>query len=452
MTGARLCRAHFRPFDLAITVTGNGTVISNGTTLECSSTCTFQPRRAEPTLTATPALGWRFDGWGGDCSGSNPTTTLPLTGDRACTAAFSRVSGFFLLTMIVEGGSVSSAPAGVECSSTCVLLFAAGRAFDLTAAETSQSIVSAWSDDCPAGSTTINHVVIDRDKTCRVRFGPRPAYVVAEMTVMPPTPHVGEITTFHSHSYLFDPVTNSRDYSVITQVSWDFGTDGGGPFASSITQHAFQTAGSHTVRLAAVSASLVGYAEVTLNVQEALQPSFTLTLNKTPSGQGAVNTQPPGLFRCHNACNSAALLLESGSTLTLVAVSDAQFQFSGWTGCQSVIGTECTVTMSADRSVTANFVPIVADFTLTVVIVAPPGSLGTIVGSSSNNTINCLASGGASSVCSQTFAPGSATQVRPGAAEAGAGFGSWSGCDSTSGSRCNVTLNSNRTVTATFIQ
>ncbi len=99
---------------------------------------------------------------------------------------------------------------------------------------------------------------------------------------------------------------------------------------------------------------------------------------------------------------------------------------------------------------TASFEPITTNVTLTVVLNAPAGSQAEIVGSSAGTTINCLAAGGPSSVCSQTFAPGSVAQVKP-AGDATTQFGSWSGCDAITGAnRCNVTLTSDRTVTATF--
>jgi len=139
--------------------------------------------------------------------------------------------------------------------------------------------------------------------------------------------------------------------------------------------------------------------------------------------------------------------------VTFAAAPEALSQFTSWSGCDSVSpgGTLCTVTVGADQTVTANFES-TTSFTLTVVINAPAGSQGIIVGSIAGNTINCLAGGGPSSVCSQTFAPGTITQVRPSSGEFVL-FGRWSGCDSVTGaSRCNVTLNSNRTITATFLQ
>ncbi len=42
------------------------------------------------TLTAEPALGWRFTGWSGDLSGAQPSSSLTFTGDAAVTATFAQ--------------------------------------------------------------------------------------------------------------------------------------------------------------------------------------------------------------------------------------------------------------------------------------------------------------------------------------------------------------------------
>lgn len=42
------------------------------------------------TLTATPAAGSTFKGWGGDCDGASPTCTIRLSGSRDVMAYFSK--------------------------------------------------------------------------------------------------------------------------------------------------------------------------------------------------------------------------------------------------------------------------------------------------------------------------------------------------------------------------
>jgi hypothetical protein len=50
----------------------------------------------------------------------------------------------------------------------------------------------------------------------------------------------------------------------------------------------------------------------------------------------------------------------SGTVVTLTATPSAGFNFQSWTGCDSVAGNTCTVTMNASRTVTALFMQSVA--------------------------------------------------------------------------------------------
>jgi len=63
------------------------------------------------TLTAAAEIGWHFDGWWGDLSGSDNPETVTITGDTAITATFTQDE--YVLTVNIdpaEGGSVSQDP------------------------------------------------------------------------------------------------------------------------------------------------------------------------------------------------------------------------------------------------------------------------------------------------------------------------------------------------------
>ena len=79
---------------------------------------------------------------------------------------------------------------------------------------------------------------------------------------------------------------------------------------------------------------------------------FTLTVNKTglAAGNGSVTSRPQGI-NCGTSCSSDYTI---DTSVTLTAAPD--LLFTGWTGCDTVAGTVCTVNMNANRSVTAKFV------------------------------------------------------------------------------------------------
>jgi hypothetical protein len=53
------------------------------------------------TLTAAPGLGWTFDSWSGDASGSSMQTTVLLTRPRVVTATFVGANTRYILLPIV---------------------------------------------------------------------------------------------------------------------------------------------------------------------------------------------------------------------------------------------------------------------------------------------------------------------------------------------------------------
>src|SRR5207302_325217 len=80
----------------------------------------------------------------------------------------------------------------------------------------------------------------------------------------------------------------------------------------------------------------------------------TLTVNKAGTGSGSVTSSPPGID-CGATCSAT---YTSGTTVTLTATPAFGNVFTGWSGCDTVLGTTCTVTMSSARSVTASFLGI----------------------------------------------------------------------------------------------
>jgi uncharacterized repeat protein (TIGR02543 family) len=96
------------PFTFSVKVTGNGSVSDNQTpklidpctasTGVCSGT---YASGAAITLTATPAAGDTFTGWGGDCSGVASTVAVTMNASYNCTAIFT-----------ATGGTIVAPPAG----------------------------------------------------------------------------------------------------------------------------------------------------------------------------------------------------------------------------------------------------------------------------------------------------------------------------------------------------
>jgi List-Bact-rpt repeat protein len=68
-------------------------------------------------------------------------------------------------------------------------------------------------------------------------------------------------------------------------------------------------------------------------------------------GNGTVTSSPAGI-NCGIACSAS---YHAGPVVTLTATPATGSLFTGWSGCDLVSGNTCTVTMSAARSVNADF-------------------------------------------------------------------------------------------------
>src|SRR3989441_12535962 len=121
----------------------------------------------------------------------------------------------------------------------------------------------------------------------------------------------------------------------------------------------------------------------------------TLTVMDTGTGSGTVPSSDSGI-NCGATCSAS---YNSGTTVTLTATPAGGSTFTGWSGCDTVSGTTCSVTMSAARAVSATFA--VQRFTLSV------GKTGTGSGTvtSSDGGINC------GPTCSASYTSGTAVTL-----------------------------------------
>jgi hypothetical protein len=180
-----------------------------------------------------------------------------------------------------------------------------------------------------------------------------------------------------------------------------------------------------------------------------------LTINFVGSGTGRVEgSDAPGIgpFNIFSSQTINYDLVEPSSSVVLTAVPTglgaSQSTFGGWTGCASTSGTQCTVVMSANRTVTVTFNLLPVNLTVNF------GGSGTgrVEGSGVPGT------GPFSIFTSQTInydlaqPPSSVvlTAVPTGLGASQSTFVNWTGCTSTSGTQCTVEMSANRTVTVTF--
>jgi uncharacterized repeat protein (TIGR02543 family) len=150
----------------------------------------------------------------------------------------------------------------------------------------------------------------------------------------------------------------------------------------------------------------------------------TLIVSTTGTGSGTVTSSPAGIT-CPGDCSE---LYATNTLVTLTAVAGSESTFTGWSGggCSGT-GT-CQVAMSAARTVTATFMQ-----------------------SSVTLTVNVTGSGTVNQVPAAPYLYGDVVQLTAVPAT-GWHFTGWSGDLSSSTSPEIITLNGDKTVTATFTQ
>jgi len=172
-----------------------------------------------------------------------------------------------------------------------------------------------------------------------------------------------------------------------------------------------------------------------------------LTATKAGTGSGTVtsSSSPPSPTQID--CGATCLAFyDSGTVVTLTATPATGSTYDRWSGCDTVSGATCTVTMSAARSVTATFT--LQRFTLTVYKASILGiGNGTVTSNSipaSPTQINC------GPTCSASYDYGTVVTLsaRPNFLSV---FDHWSDCDAVSGRTCTVTMSAARSVTANFL-
>ncbi len=161
---------------------------------------------------------------------------------------------------------------------------------------------------------------------------------------------------------------------------------------------------------------------------------FALTIEKAGAGHGAVTATD---LDCGATCTKT---YASAAVVTLTATPESGSTLDSWAGCDGTAGATCLVGMTKDRTVTATFAA-AGTVTSTLTVQKTGTGTGTVTGTG----IDCGAT------CSHAYSKDTAVQLTA-VAGSGSVFSAWTGCDSTAGAVCTVTVSADRTVSASFTQ
>ena len=397
---------------------GSGRVTSMPAGIDCGTQCSHQfPPSSTVTLTAVPDAGSSFAGWSGaGCAGAG-SCTVSSAASAIVTATFSKTLYALTVTRTGSGtGTVTSAPAGIDCGTDCTEPYGYNDMVTLTAVPGANSVFAGWTGGGCAGMGSCV-VTVTASTNVAAQFMARHT-----LTVVPGGGGSGAVTSSPAGINCgadCSEVYNDGQTVTLTPSAAQGSTFAGWSGCDAVTGNVC------TVMMTADKTVHATFATAT----------FTLSVSASPSNGGDVTSTTDNNINCGATCSATYAF---NATVSLTATARLGFVFSNWGIACTGTSTTCTVTMNADKSVTATFQS-VPTFALTVT------KSGTGFGRVTSNPsgIDC------GTDCNETY--NNNTMVVLTAAPAiGSTFDGWSGaCTNTTGT-CTVTMTQARSVSARF--
>jgi hypothetical protein len=375
-------------------------------------------------LTATADSGSTFTGWSG-CDSVNGANQCVVTMNlnRTVSATFNLIPNYTLTVNKTGSGGGTVTGTGITCGSQCTASYASGATVILTATPDNDSNFTSWLGcDNPNGNTC--SLTMNQDKTVTVTFTSEVS-TAQTLTVNKPGDGNGTVTSSPAGITCGSQCSASYAYGTVVTLTAIVGgvSDFSGWTGCDSTNGNTCT--------------------VTMNKGKTVTATFTLVqihvfVGKSGTGSGTVTSSPAGID-CGNQCDAN---FPAGTVLTLTATPDPGFVFTGWAGtCGNTTGNTCTLQLYEGGGITAVFD---IDYTLTVNISGSSGIVQQTAGDIGSGGIVCPPD------CSSFYVVGTVVTLTAIQIPSGHTFTGWSGCDSTDGITCIVTVDKNKTVTATF--
>lgn len=336
------------------------------------------------TLTATAGSGYTFGGWSGALSGSVNPTTITMNSNNSVTANFTSTGTSLVTNLSVQDGT-NAADWSIQSNIQVGSVLFGDRTYLIN------SLPSAY-----LGLDWI-----------------RPANDSKSYNSDP-------LVTFNVTSYATVYVLS--DDRITSKPGWMSGwVDTGDNLidneSTAVTYSIFKKdfAANSLVSLGNNNGGSTATCQYAIMVKATIPP-VNYTLTTATSGLGSL------------ALNPAGGTYVSGTVVTITATADSGNQFSSWSGDLSGSANPTTLTMDANKSITANFTALP-----TYTLVTTTNGNGSVTSSPSGGT---YVSG---TVITLSAVPNTGYQ-----------FSNWTGDLSGTSNPATITMNSNKNITATF--
>ena len=456
ITGDNTIIAYFKPIQFTVNVTASPA--DKGSVTKSPNKASYNYNETV-TLTATPASGWVFAGWSGDLTGTTNPATVTVTKNMNITATFSQSFTVTTSANPADGGTVTLDPPGPT--------YPPGTQIQVTATPANGFSFTNWSGDL-SGTNPSTFVTVNGNMNIVANFSsaqftfnatsagngsvdwtPKKAlYGSGDVVTVTATPDsgfyfigwTGDLTsslnpldvTINGNTSITANFAPLVCYTLTTAAApVDGGTvdvdvppncEGGRYLVGTlVTLTATPNAQKRFVGWSGSITGTVSPVQVSINNDMTVVASFeddVYPLNTTVIGSGSIAKlpdQPAGYFL--------------GQVVTLTATAAPGWTFSGWSGDASGTNPTTPVTINGPTNVTATFTT-VGPFTLTV-------------NTTGNGTVDINPE-------KAEYAFGEIVTLTPQPAPDSV-FAGWSGDVTGSANPLRLTMNSNKTVVASFI-
>ncbi len=320
--------------DLTFAGTGKGHVsiqpFDGSCTTDCSKTFDYNTL---VTATAVANTGSTFTGWSGACSGIG---SCVVTMDQAQQVTATFTLNRYALDVNLAGngiGSVSSSPADISCGSDCSELYDHGTLVALIPVGSATSHFVGWSGACTGAGYC--GVTMNQAKQVTATFA------LNEYTLYVNVTGTGSGSVTSAPSGINCQGDCSQNYAHGTVVTLTAVPDTGSTFSG-------------------WGGACSGMGDCVVTVEAAAEVTATFAINQynlsvtlDGTGSGSVTSSPAGIS-CGADCAES---YEYGTVVVLTAVPGANSTLDSWGGdCAGTSGLVCTLTVTANTTVTITFV------------------------------------------------------------------------------------------------
>ncbi|WP_227938704.1 InlB B-repeat-containing protein [Alkalihalobacillus deserti] len=296
-------------------------------------------------IQAKPEPGWTFVRWEGDLTGTTPSQSVTMDSHLTIRAIFENAESTYALLVATSGH-------GKVLRSSLSENLPSGESVTLTARPQEGYEFERWTGSVSSTNPTIT-VIMDDNLSVRAVFkqkGTNQATTpVNESTTEQPkendeeSPKRVEPPKNDKHSY---PLSiSTRGDGSITRSQQNNQYEAG----TSLTLRAQPKDGWSFIRWEGSYTGATNPLTVTMDQAKSIiavfekKPTQTFTLRTSTQGQGSVRTNP------------SSSVFESGTIVTLTAIPQSGWKFTGWSGTSSINNQVITVTVNSDVSFQANF-------------------------------------------------------------------------------------------------